>query len=158
MQLWTLVMVVVILIFVVLPTLRPQTFPVKKLILMPAVFMYLLYDSLSSNFQLNQHSIFVIIVGVILGCLTGFLIRHPVKIEVNHEYQLMTMSGSYASLLFFILIFAAHFAVGYFKSVNPSVFLTPNLTEQLLLFALVFTSFMTIGASGCLFYKYLNSR
>lgn len=153
---WTMLMVLGILLFLVLPSLKTRTFHVKKLLLMPALFIYLLYDSLTSTFHFHNDDIFTIVFAALLGIILGILLRRGTKIEVDHEYHLITLPGSYISLIFFSLIFAAHFVVGYFKSVSPSVFLETNILETILLFFLVSTSCMTVGGSGCLLWQYLS--
>jgi hypothetical protein len=149
----TVIMIVAIIIFAVLPTLKDRITSVRKLIITPAIFIVLFCKSVIENFSLDTTSIYVILLGTCLGIAIGVLIRRKTEIKADRDQQLIWLPGSYLSLVIFTLIFTVHFVIGYLQATNP-VYLTQASTKQVLLFLLAFTSNISLGASLCLYYKY----
>src|SRR3990167_3713215 len=153
----TIVMIAAILIFLILPGLKTRVVSVKKLAIMPAVFIYLNYDSLQRHFHLHSSDYFILILGLIFGVSIGAYCRKNTVIRADHQKLLIEIAGSYFGLMLFIAIFAVHFAIGYLDSVNPGYLLQSGLYQNSLMFLLTLSSALSIGASGMLYYKYQNT-
>ena len=154
----TLILIACIIIFVVIPSLNDRTIPIKKLLIGPAIFVYLFYESLWKYFPVFSVSYGAIALGVILGVLLGYLLRKSTTIVANHAEQTITVKGSFFTLILFLVIFVVNFVVGYLKAVNPSFFAEASFQNQLLLFALTLVSCLSIGSNGCLYMKYLAAK
>jgi hypothetical protein len=154
MPIWTIVMVLAIIIFVILPGLKPRTMPVKKLLILPVVFLYLFYSSLTAHFPLNLDSYLLIGLAAVLGIVIGALLRRNTQIQADYQNHRISLPGSYMGLINFLLIFAVHFVIGYQLAVKPQVFTSVNPEVQVLVFALSLVSCMSIGMNACLYYKY----
>lgn len=157
MKISIIIMLLAIIYFVIIPSFKTRVFSVKKLIIMPAVFMYMNYDSVRSNFHIHSSTYGIIAAGLAFGVIVGTLLRKNAQVKSDKSKLLMELSGSFFSLWIFLIIFAVHFVIGYLQSVNPTYLLHPSIGEQTLLFLLTCTSSMTIGANGMLFYKYLKA-
>lgn len=151
-----IIMVLAIFYFVIIPSFKTRVFSIKKLIIMPAVFMYLNYQSANQNFHIRISDYGIIALALIIGTLIGALLRKNTTVKSNIEKGLIELPGSYFSLIIFLAIFAVHFVIGYLQSVNPVYLLHKSGSEELLLFLLTASSSMTIGANAVLFYKYLK--
>lgn len=154
MNIWTILMILAIIIFVIVPGFKPRFMPVKKLLIMPVVFMYLFYDSASSNFPLNLKSYAIIALGILLGIAIGVSTRIGVKVTANRGQHTIGLPGSYMGLVVFLVIFAVHFAIGYLQATQPKFFASVSNPELGMLFLLAMVSSMTVGTSACLYYKY----
>jgi hypothetical protein len=136
----TLIIIACVIIFVVVPSFKDRAIPVKKLLIGPAIFVYLFYQSL----------------GVVLGIIIGYLLRRSAQVVAIPTEKKIVLKGSFFTLYVFIAIFAVHFIVGYLKAVYPAIFAHVNFLNQMLLLMLALSSCITIGSNGCLFLKYLS--
>jgi len=153
----TVLMLVAIIWFVIIPSMQPRTIPVKKLIILPAIFIYLLYNSIDKNFKLFPESYLIIGIGVAMGIIIGYLVRRNVSINVDREKEQIHLPGSYMSLILFSLIFSAHFVVGWLSTQFPGYFQNLGDIQMLLLLLVTAFSSLTIGLNGTLYFKYLHS-
>lgn len=147
-------MILAILFFFILPGLKTRVFRVKKLLIMPAVFIYLNYDSIQRHFHIHASDYALLIVALIVGIAIGAYCRKNAKIRADQQKQLIEVAGSYFGLIMFIAIFAVHFVIGYMHSVNPGYLLQPSMYQEILMFLLTATSALSIGASSMLYYRY----
>jgi hypothetical protein len=153
----TLALIVVIIFFVIMPSFRDRVMPVKKLALIPAVFTYFLYETITNHFALNNVSLAIIVLGLITGMLIGIYLRLRTQVKADHEEKLIWLPATLINLLTFSFIFSVQGIIGYITSVHPSYLLHAHVGEYALLFMLISASCITLGSSACLFYKYLTS-
>ena len=158
MSITTIIMIIAIIWFVIIPGFKTRTFPVTKLIIMPAVFMYMNYESLTTHFHIRVADYVIIAAGLIAGSLIGALLRKNTPIKADRNKKLVELQGSYFGLVMFLLIFAVHFVIGYVESTSPTYLLHPSSYEQALIFLLTCVSSMSIGANAVLFYKYRTGQ
>lgn len=155
MSIWTVLMIAAIIFFVVVPSFNDRVIPVRKLIITPAIFMYLFYQSINENFIINN---WIIAFGLMTGIIIGILIRSKTIVKSDKNQQLIWLPGSYLSLVTFSLIFSVHFLIGYLQSVDPSYLKQTSSGEQLLLFIMSCVSSIALGANSLLLCKYLLSK
>ena len=75
-----IIMLLAIIYFVIIPSFKTRVFHVKKLIIMPAVFMYLNYQSVTENFHIQISDYGIITLALIAGILIGALLqRHTTR-------------------------------------------------------------------------------
>lgn len=147
-------MIAAILFFLILPGLKKRVLPVKKLIIMPAIFVYLNYDSIQKHFHIHLNDFIILIISAIVGIAIGAYCRKNTTIRADHEKQLIEVAGGYFGLIMFIIIFAIHFAIGWIQSVSPGYLFQAGLYQTLLMFLLTSSSALSIGANAMLFYRY----
>lgn len=147
-----------ILFFLILPGLKTRVFRVKKLLIMPAIFIYLNYHSIQRHFHIHTSDYFILIVGLIFGVSIGAYCRKNSIIRADQQKQLIEVAGSYFGLIMFIAIFAVHFVIGYMDSVQPGYLLQPSAYQEALMFLLTLASTLSIGANFMLYYKYHNAN
>ncbi len=154
----TILMLLAIIWFLIIPSLKERTFPVKKLIILPLVFMYLLYNSIEKNFVLFHSSYAVIVAGVIAGVIIGHIVRRNATLTADKQNELISLPGSFVSLIMFVLIFSVHFAIGWMASATPGYFQHSGNVQLLLLFLMTAFSSLTLGLNGTLYYKYHHAE
>ena len=96
----------------------------------------------------------MIILGLVVGTGIGILLRSGIAIKADKNQQLVWLPGSYLSLITFLIIFAAHFVVGYLQAVVPGYLQQQSFGELLVLFALTVASGLTVGTNLCVYIKY----
>ena len=50
MSMWTILMILAIIVFLIVPSFKDRVIPLKKLIITPVVFVYLLFQSVTETF------------------------------------------------------------------------------------------------------------
>ena len=153
MSIWTVLMLVAIIIFFVVPSFKDRSVPVKKLIITPAIFMVLFFEKMLTHFHASLLSWFVV-TGLLTGFIAGILIRSKTPVKADHERSLILLKGGYSNLIVFLTIFSVHFVIGYLESVYPGYFSDIGATQSALLFLLAAVSSLTVGGAACLYYKY----
>lgn len=153
MSITTILIVIAVIVFLIVPSFKDRIIPVKKLIAMPAVFVYLLFQSIMQHFATGLASKAIIVVGLVMGSAIGAFIRSNVTVKVDQTNKLIWIPGSYISLIVFVVIFAAHFLAGYVESVAPTYLAQEGVTEFVLLLLTMATG-LTVGTNLCLFAKY----
>lgn len=157
MSMGTLLMIVAIIVFAILPTFKDRVISVKKLLITPIIFIYLYCQTINKNFILQFADGWVIILGLIIGTLFGAFIRINTMVKADKTQSLIWLPGNYLGLFIFLLIFSVHFVIGYLQAVDPN-YLKIDFVEQILLFFLSCTSSVMIGSNSFLYYKYINSE
>lgn len=152
-----MMMILAIIWFVIIPSFKTRTMPVKKLAITPAIFMYLLYRTVTQTFYLDTTGKLCLILALAAGIIIGVLMRLRTNVTADKQREMISLPGTWINLITFILIFCAHYAVGYLKAVSPEVLQQTGLTAITLLFVLTCASSISLGASACLYYKYIRA-
>jgi hypothetical protein len=158
MSISTIIMILAIIWFVIIPSFKARTIPVRKLALTPAIFMYMLYRTVTHTFYLGTTAKWCLALGLSAGIIIGVLLRLRTSVTADKQREMISLSGTWINLITFILIFCAHYAVGYLKAVNPEVLQQTGLATSMLLFVLTCASSISLGASACLYYKYMRAK
>lgn len=153
----TIIMIIAIVVFAILPSLKSRTVPIKKLIIVPAIFAYFCYQTINETFVINNFSFLFIILGLLIGISIGAIMRYRTPIQVNKEQKTIALSGSYFNLVLFILIFSVHYIIGYLQAVVPVFFQQAHFQADMLLFLLICVSSLSIGSNASLFIRYCLS-
>lgn len=156
MSIYTVLMILAIIGYMIIPSLKDRVISVKKLVILPAVFIYSLYQTITENLYFDLNSAWIIVFGVIIGVIVGISIRWNTHVKADRNKQLIWLPGTYVNLLLFIAIFSVHFIIGYLQSTNAAILHSSNTAEEILLFTISIISSITVGSSFCLCYKYLT--
>jgi hypothetical protein len=150
----TIMMIMAIIIFLIIPSLKDRKISIKKLTITPIVFLYLLYQTVSEKFHLDGNSITIVTLGLLIGITGGILLRKNTPVTIDKNNSAIFLPGSYLSLMLFVMIFSVHYIIGYQEAVNPVFFQQLSMNYYLILFALALVSALSTGMNLCLFYKY----
>jgi hypothetical protein len=154
MNISTIIMIAAIIFFLIIPSLKDRTVSIKKLTITPLVFLYLLYETITDKFHLDQTGLMVIGLGLLAGTLIGILVRNRTAVAVNKQTLSINLPGSYINLVMFVVIFSVHYLIGYQEAVNPAFFQQISMSYYSILFLLTMASALSAGMNLCLLYKY----
>ena len=158
MLLTTFVMLAAIVYFFILPTTNDRIIPVRKIVMMPAVFIYFFFSTGTKYFQWDNTNKYLAAAGMVMGVIFGILLRARTQISTDKNRRLIALPGSYANLMIFVFIFGLHFILAYLQAVNPGWAVTLPEEKNILLLLLAWASALNTGMSLCLFYKYYIDR
>lgn len=151
------ILILGIIVLLILPSLKDRIVSIRRLIILPAVFMYMLYRTIVTSFHLVQTSYVAIIVGLLLGVLLGLFIRKNLPIKADKEKALILIPGNTISLIIFIVIFIVEFVAHYLFVATPEI-KQANMNQYLLLIVLCGVSSLTVGGNLIYFYKYWQAE
>jgi putative Mn2+ efflux pump MntP len=129
----TPIWVYILLIFLIyrcILTLKPRIIPLKKIFILPAVFIFL---SIHTLFTVELYAVTFIIIAIvlaILGFIGGWFHIRSQKIEIDREHQLIYQQGSWLTLVLVLLIIICKFYIGFALAMTHHI----QLHQQLLIF------------------------
>ncbi len=135
------------LIYVGSKALFDRTIEVKKLLIMPIVFLLMTVSHVKDPVMYG--------VFLVLGAIVGFLSCFKNKIKVDREHRLLRVPGSPLPLILIILVFVKNYFYGYEQSVHPEMF--KNIIFLAVSYIVSgFFSGIFIGRSGTNFFRYMR--
>lgn len=137
--------------------LKTRVVPLKKIFILPAIFISLaLYRLVSSNGAIALQNLwwfFAFVTGVSLG----FLLFKSTKIQADKKKYLIKLPGTLSTLIMILIIFGIKFCFGYISALN-SVFAKSLMFLHLKLITSGMISGLTLGRSLLYFVKHKNSK
>ena len=137
-------------------TVRDNIMELKKLVILPILFLYLAYSMLTKHFMLAPNDFFTIVIGMVIGAIIGFMVSANTNIRADHEKNLICVAGSWVNLFVVLIIVAIKFGVGYEMSINPSLSHNIICKHIVLMLIAIVTSIM-IGRYLAYYIKYVNA-
>lgn len=152
---WWVYALLVYLVFIGIKSLRPRTIPIKRVILLPLVFVAWSFYSLYLKLVLGHMSligIWVVFLG--LGVYLGAIEVRGWKITKDRHKREVTIPGNPSTLILILLIFILKFFWGYFSATHTSIsywiYFWDTLTSSLI-------AGFFIGRAAIFFKRYTKS-
>lgn len=150
---WVWVLLVYVVIIGIKST-KPRTLPIKRVVLLPLLFVIWSLYSLYQKAVLGFPSLIPVwIVFLALGAYLGVKEVHAWRFSKDRGQGTITIPGNYSTLVLILLIFALKFFWGYFYATRPEIpywiYFSDTLTSALV------TGFF-VGRAG-FFYKSYQS-
>lgn len=111
--------VLALLIFRGIKACQTRIVALRKLFIIPAIFMVLSLHTLLTTYILNADLISTWALGIAIGSGIGWLINHAKDIKVDGQQQLFLIPGSAMTLILVLLIFVSKYYFGYQITVSP---------------------------------------
>lgn len=135
------------LIYMGSKSLFDRTIELKKLLIMPIVFLVMTTSHIKDPLS---YGIFLVM-GAIIGSLSCF----KYKIRVDREHKVLRIPGSPIPLILIILVFAKNYFYGYEHAVHPEMFKNIFFLAISYIVSGVFSGIF-IGRAGTHFFRYLR--
>lgn len=140
-------LLLIFLIYMGSKSLFDRTIEVKKLLIMPIVFLIMTASHIKDPLS---YGIFLV-----LGAIVGFLTCFKYKIRVDREHRLLRIPGTPLPLILIVLVFVKNYFYGYEHAVHPEVFKNIIFLAISYIVSGVFSGIF-IGRSGTHFFRYLR--
>ena len=118
----------------------------KKLFIMPVVFVFLMGQKMSAN--PTAYLCFLVV-----GCFVGWLIYKNVRIKADKIKKLIFVPGSYIPLIIIIIAFFKGYYIGYETAVHPELVKTFWFAFRVAAVSGIFSG-LFIGRTAIYLYKY----
>ena len=137
---------------------KPRVLPLKRILILPAVFIYMSVHTLMTSFAINPFEVSIWACAILLGAIIGWVevYRYFQLIKIDKKQHLIKLPGSWATLVLVIIIFASQYYFGYEIAVDPAL-INQTWFEYSMLTVSGFATGVMIGRMLCYVYKYQNS-
>jgi len=117
---WWVYILFAVLMAIGLKAVKPRTIPFQRLILLPGVFMLWNIAWLAERVQ-GHFSLFLFwVVGLIVGAFIGWQTVLSWKIQVDRDRKLISLPGTWSTVIFIFLVFATRYFFVYQYKAYPA--------------------------------------
>lgn len=145
---------VVLIVYLVLSKSKDRVMPVKKLLFLPGLSLYFLYDSLTTHFTLNTVDMVSVAGGLLVGAAIGYVVRMGALIKSDKEQMLLLVKGSWTAVVMFSIILFTKIGIGYFMQTRPDVGMQFTTVQLMLVLVASLASGLPVGQSLIYFIKF----
>jgi len=107
------------LLYVGFKALKPRVMSLKKIGILPTVFLYFSIQRLATN--INFFNSLVWICSTIIGVLLSLILFKNIKISADKKNNLLKLPGSYSTLILILVSFSIKFYFGFQIGKDPNV-------------------------------------
>ena len=119
---WWVYLLFVYLVTVGVKSIQPRTVPVKRVILLPLLFVTWSFYNLYTRLVLGHMSLLLLwVVFLSIGAYLGIREVRNWKISINRNQHALTIPGNYSTLILILLIFILKFVWGYIYATHEPV-------------------------------------
>jgi len=123
---WWVYVLFIYLIRLGIKATKPQTVPLKNLLLLPLAFFTLSCLSIYFSLKITALHIALWSLALLVGSFLGFLQGRLLKIKaIKHESQLH-FPGSWSLLIMLLIIFASKYYLGHETAIDPAILTQPS--------------------------------
>lgn len=131
---------------------KSQVISIKKLIILPVVFIALSIHTLVTAFHVNAAAILVWFASIITGSVIGWLLICRHQFKVDKKKLLILLPGSWMTLILILAIFVSKYYFGYQLGSDPALANQTNFEFSMLAISGVCTG-LFVGRLLCYFHK-----
>ena len=124
-----------------------------KLLIVPALFVYFSLLQILQGFHVTLPVILVYVCSLFLACFAGFFVARLKEVIVDKEKKLVSLKGSWSTMIMVLLIFFTQFYFGYSISADPQM-LQNTTFEYTMLAVSAFVTGLFLGQALCYIYCY----
>lgn len=153
MSLGTLALVIAFIWILYKKTQQDKVMRLKKLVVLPLLFYYFLYETLQKHYPALSSSAYAgIVTGIVLGIAFGFIVKMPVNIKADKEQALVLIPASWLSAIVLLIVVGLKFGIGYLIATYPGI--ASGGMQFIIVGVLAFASSIIAGSNLCYLMKY----
>jgi len=100
---------------------KPRVVSMKKLFILPAVFLAISINSLISSFSIGLLTLAVYATSLAIGIIGGWALVRNLNLHFDHKHHLVKMPGSFVPLILVLTIFSTKYYLGYLIATHPEI-------------------------------------
>lgn len=132
---------------------RNKTIKTKSLLVLPVLFLYFLYETVTKNQLFMTMNLILIFSGVAIGTFCGFMLRKTAKVKLTDDPDKIIIQGDWMDSILFLIIVSLQFFSHYILAAfNPTPF---SLLLNGAIFVMAIATGLTVGRNIRLFVHYL---
>ena len=110
-----------VLIALGIRAMKPRVVPLRKIFLLPIVFLVLSVHTLVTSFHITTSTVLIWIGALSLGALLGGMLTANLKFNVDREHALIQLPGTWITVFMILLIFITKYYFGYELATDPAL-------------------------------------
>lgn len=150
---WWVYLLAMYLIKIGINATKTRMVSLKKLFLMPLIFILMSVHTLIEYFTMNSFAISVLGFAMGIGILLGWLQVFRYSLKVDRQRALIQIPGTWSTLGVIVIIFTAKYYFGYKLALDPTLAKEMNFAISLLGVSGVCTG-LFLGRLGCYLYRF----
>jgi len=150
---WWIYVFFIALVFLGLRATKPRTIPLNRITFLPLIFT--IWNILWLNERTHDHTYLILfwVIGLIVGTFIGWQTVLAWHIYADHRRKLISLPGTWTTLVFILLVFCARYYFVYNYELHPHA--APHLYTPDAFISGLFTGIFT-GRALELYHKYKN--
>lgn len=104
---------------------KPRTVILKKLFILPSIFLGISINTLFKSFDLSFSTLGMYLSSLILGIMIGLLLIKNLQIKFDRDHNLIRLPGTFSTLILILITFSTKYYFGYLLSTAPSIAKNP---------------------------------
>jgi len=149
---WYVYLIFFYLIFISIKSVRGGIVSLKKLFVIPTIFLLMSIDELVTRLHALPLYVVIFIIGLILGSIIGSVQYKMLQIRVDRQHKLFEIAGSWFAAGLIIITFMVKYYVGYSFALNN------NMSTEFVCTLLLISSILTGTFIGRLIYVLYKLR
>jgi hypothetical protein len=117
---WWVFVLLVYLIRVGLGATRSRIVPVRRLLILPTIFIALSFVSMYNNMQLTFDHVLIWSAAFMIGSCLGWLQFKALKIKAVKNRASLYVPGTWSLLVIIIILFCVKYYYGYQNAIDPT--------------------------------------
>lgn len=154
---WWVYLIAIMLFKMGYQTIHDRVVPIRKLFFMPSLVTAMAVHTIWEQVLLGRANIVAWLVGLGVGAYVGWRVAMRLKLEFDHQRNLVHLPGSWSTLLILMVLFAAKGGSGYLGYLSAIGRLDGGWMGVLLFVVSGFCTGVLLGRVGAYFKQYRNS-
>lgn len=150
---WWVYLILIYLIIVGIKASKTRIVSLKKLFIIPLVFLIMSIETLISSFKIDLLNFSIWSLGILIGAIFGYIQTYRYKLKIDKENGLLEIPGTWSTLVIISVIFIAKYYISYELAVDPAI-INENVFEISALLVTGVCTGLFIGRLCCYLYRF----
>lgn len=116
---WWVYLLLIVLLKLGIEASKPQVVPIRRMVILPAVFIWMSTHTLLTAVNPNAFTISTWLISIVMGAVVGWWQVQNFRLRVDKSNGLLELPGTWTTLIFIIIIFGTKYYFGYELSIDP---------------------------------------
>jgi len=99
---------------------KPTVISMKKLVILPAIFLFVSLDTLITSVQLSPLTIGTYLLSIVLGAILGWILVRHLVLQFDKKKWLIKLPGTWTTLILILIILSTKYYFGYALASDPT--------------------------------------
>lgn len=149
---WWVYLLLAYLIIIGVKASKTRIVPLKKLLIVPVLFILLSIHTLLTSFEITAFSLASWLVATLIGISLGWFFIYRLNLAVDKPHLLIQTPGTWSTLLIIIIIFMTKYYFAYELAIAPQLIKNDIFEFSLLAISGVCSGFF-VGRLICYLYR-----
>lgn len=117
---WWVYLLLIYLLKIGIDATKAKVVPLKKLIILPAIFLILSLNNLITGVRHDVITLGTYLISLLFGAWVGWLLVRKLALQFDKKKGLIRLPGSWVTLVLIVIIFSTKYYFGYTLASDPT--------------------------------------